>query len=170
MTVPRFRVLLAGVLAIGVAVGVAFGAGVAFGKGDRQTVQTGLTQQQLQSLLGVGSAATGAGNLQGTGGQPARGGLSLGGNTIGQVTAIEGQTVTLQTQQASVKVTVGPSTSVNAYAGNGLAGLKTGDAVVVAGQRKEDGSIEATSISQLPPELQSLATGGRAGAAPTPTR
>jgi hypothetical protein len=164
MAVPRFRVLLLGVLAVGLVVGVAFGTGIAVGKGDRQTVQTGLTQQQLQSLLGVGGAAA-AGASQG-----ARGALNLGGNTIGQVTAIEGQTVTVQTQQATVKVAVGPSTTVNTYGGNGLAGLKTGDAVVVAGQRKDDGSIEATSISQLPPELQSLASGGRPGGAPTPTR
>jgi len=169
MAAPRFRVLLLGVLAVGLVVGVAFGTGIAVGKGDRQTVQTGLTQQQLQSLLGVGGAAA-AGASQGAGSQAARGALNLGGNTIGQVTAIEGQTVTVQTQQATVKVAVGPSTTVNTYGGNGLAGLKTGDAVVVAGQRKDDGSIEATSISQLPPELQSLASGGRPGGAPTPTR
>jgi hypothetical protein len=150
----------------GVALGVAFGIGVAYGRGDPKTVQSGLTEQQIASLLGGGG---GGNNLQrGLGGSGAP--QLLGNNTIGSVTAIDGQTVTVKTAQAEVKVALDSATKVSKYGSSGQ--LAVGDTVVVAGERQADGSVKAASISQMPPELAALAGGGgnfsRPGAAATP--
>jgi hypothetical protein len=148
-------------------VGVAFGAGLAYGRGDPKTVETGLTQQQIASLLGgqggTGNVARGQGNGGGV--------QLLGNNTIGQVTAIDGQTLTVKTAQADVKVTLDSTTKVSKYDGGSQ--LSVGDSVVVAGERQSDGSVKATSVSQMPSELSALAEGGgtftRPGAGATAT-
>jgi hypothetical protein len=155
------RLLMIAVGVCGIAVGVAFGAGIAYGRGDPKTVETGLTQQQIAALLGGqgGAGATTRGN-------PGTGAQLLGNNTIGQVTAIDGQTVTVKTAQAEVKVTLDANTRVNKY-GESSTQLQAGDSVVVAGSRQADGSVQATSVSQLPPELAALA-GGSVGTRPAP--
>ena len=48
------RKLAMGVGALGVAIGVSFGAGVAVGRGDPKEAEGGLTQQQIQALIGGG--------------------------------------------------------------------------------------------------------------------
>jgi hypothetical protein len=160
------RLLMIGIGAVGVVLGVAFAIGVAYGRGDPKTVETGLTQQQIASLLG-GQGGTGEAVTRGNaGGTP----QLLGNNTIGNVSAIEGQTVTVKTAQAEVKVTIDVNTKVSRY-GTSATELQVGDSVVVAGARQADGSVQATSVSQLPPELAALAGGsapagsGRPGAA-----
>jgi len=159
------RLLMIAIGVCGVAVGVAFGIGVAYGRGDPKTVETGLTQQQIASLLGgEGNAAAAA---RGGGG----GVQLLGSSTIGQVTAIEGQTVTVKTAQADVMVTLDSTTKVSKYDGGSQ--LSVGDSVVVAGERQSDGSVKAASVSQMPSELSALAGGGgtftRPGAGSTAT-
>jgi hypothetical protein len=182
--VLSFRKVMATVAIFGIGIGLAFGVGVAFGKGDQKTVNTGLTQQQIQTLLGV-SGSGGAANQTGASGTPsARAGAGnalLGNNTTGQITAIDGNTLTIQTAQASVKVTVPDSVKVNTYKAGGVTDLKVGDSVIVAGAAGSDGTVAATSLSQLPAELQALGGGAGAGgrgqqggsqavASPTPAR
>jgi hypothetical protein len=163
------------VAACGIALGVAFGIGVAYGRGDPKTVETGLTQQEVATLLGGGGLQSAGGN----GGTGQRNGLGgggaqfLGNNTIGQVIAVDGKTVTVKTAQTEVKVTLDANTKVSKY-GTGGAELQVGDSVVVAGSRQSDGSIQATSVSQMPAELAALGSGfsggaGRPGAAATAT-
>jgi hypothetical protein len=157
------RVLTIALGVCGVVIGVAFGIGVAYGRGDPKTVESGLTQQQIASLLGGGTTGTGRT------GQPGANIQALGNNTIGQVTAIDGQTATVKTAQAEVKVTLDANTKVSRYGGSTT--LQVGDSVVVAGTEQADGSVTATSVSQMPPELAALAGGGggtftRPGAAP----
>ena len=168
------RLLMIAVATCGVAFGVAFGVGVAYGRGDPKTVESGLTQQEIATLLGGGSLQAAGGN----GGAGQRGGPSggiqlLGNNTIGQVTAVDGKTVTVKTAQTEVKVTLDANTKVSKYGSSG-AELQIGDSVVVAGTRQPDGSIQATSVSQMPSELAALGSGfsggaGRPGAAATAT-
>ena len=168
--VLSFRKVVAAVAVLGVAIGLAFGVGVAYGKGNQKTVNTGLSQQQIQALLGVsGSQAAGAGSGATASGTPgARAGFAgnglLGNNTTGQITAIDGKTLTIQTAQASVKVTLGDSAKVNTYKAGGVTDLKVGDSVIVAGAAGSDGTVAATSLSQLPSELQALGAGGGGGA------
>jgi hypothetical protein len=163
------RLLMIGIGTVGVVLGVAFAIGVAYGRGDPKTVETGLTQQQIASLLG-GPDGTGGTVTRGNTGTP----QLLGNNTIGQVSAIEGQTITVKTAQAEVKVTIDANTRVSRY-GTSATELQVGDSVVVAGARQADGSVQATSVSEMPPELAALAGGsapagsGRPGAAATAT-
>jgi hypothetical protein len=168
------RLLMIAVAACGVAIGVAFGVGLAYGRGDPKTVETGLTQQEIATLLGGGglqsAGGTGAASQRGNLGG---GGQLLGNNTIGQVTAVDGKTVTVKTAQAEVKVTLDANTKVSKYGSSGT-DFQVGDSVVVAGTRQSDGSIQATSVSQMPAELATLVGGnpggaGRPGAASTAT-
>jgi hypothetical protein len=81
--------------------------------------------------------------------------------------------VTVKTAQAEVKVTLDASTKVSKYGTTG-SDLQVGDTVVVAGTRQADGAVLATSVSQMPSELATLAGGfqggtGRPGTAATPT-
>jgi hypothetical protein len=160
------RLLMIAVGVCGIALGVTFGVGVAYGRGDTKTVETGLTQQQIAALLG-GQGGTGAESRLNTGGA---GPQLLTGSTIGQVNAIDGQTLTVKTAQAEVKVTIESATKVNKY-GTSATDIQVGDSVVVAGERQPDGSVRATSVSQMPSELAALAGGsvpagtGRPGAA-----
>ncbi|HEY7467693.1 MAG TPA: DUF5666 domain-containing protein [Dehalococcoidia bacterium] len=166
------RVVIIAVAACGVAIGIAFGVGVAYGRGDPKTVESGLSQQEIAALLGGGLQSVGSNNATGQRSPGNAGGGLLGNNTIGQVTAVDGRTVTVKTAQAEVKVTLDASTKVSKYGTTG-SDLQVGDTVVVAGTRQQDGSMLATSVSQMPSELATLASGlpggGRFGGAATPT-
>jgi hypothetical protein len=168
------RIMIIAVAVCGIAIGVAFGVGVAYGRGDPKTVESGLSQQEIATLLG-GSGLQSAGNNSAAGqrGLGNAGGQLLGNNTIGQVTAVDGQTVTVKTVQAEVKVTLDANTNVSKYGTSG-SDLQVGDTVVVAGTKQQDGSVLATSVSQMPTELATLAGGfqggaGRPGTGATPT-
>src|SRR5687767_2126403 len=95
--VLSFRTIIIAVAVLGVGLGVAFGVGVAYGRGDPKTVESGLTQQQIQSLLGIGGASA----AQSTTGQGATGQsntAALARNPTGRITAVEGQTITIETR------------------------------------------------------------------------
>jgi hypothetical protein len=64
-------------------------------------------------------------------------------------------------------VNIPTSAKVNTYKTGSASDLKVGDSVIVSGTRKDDGSIDATSVSQLPSELQALAGGATAGQGPS---
>src|SRR6266545_5708472 len=118
-----FRTLAIGIGVMGIAMGVAFGAGVAYGRGDPKTVQSGLTQQQIQQLYGAptnpgaAAAAGGTGAGQGTAGagqNAGAGAAAIGARaTSGRVTSVNGQTVTIETARGSQKVNVASSAAVN---------------------------------------------------------
>jgi Domain of unknown function (DUF5666) len=164
-----FRKIVAALVIAGVAIGVSFGVGVAYGRGDPKTVDTGLTAQQIQSLLGVrgaqasggvgtGSGATGSGGTGTTGGFG--GGAFGGGGTTGAITAIDGDTITVQGFQGDVKVTLDSGTKVSVEQTGSASDLKVGDTVSVQGTTNADGSVKASSVSQLPAGLAAGRGGG----------
>jgi hypothetical protein len=103
-------------------------------------------------------AATGTGGLAG---------LLGSGATTGRITAIEGQTVTVQTPQGSIKVNLGAAATVDTVQTGAAESLKEGMSILASGARKDDGTFEASSITQLPNELAALlGGGGRAAGAP----
>ena len=166
-----FRLLIFALVGFGLAVGVSFGLGVAYGKGDPKTVNSGLTQQQIQALIGGSGGSGGAGGAQNTPRAAAGTGTDGTSNTTGQITAVDNQSVTLQTaQSASVKVTLGGNTTIQTLTTGKASDLKVGDTVIISGTRGADGSVAATSISSLPAAVQSLLGGGvgqqRMGATP----
>jgi hypothetical protein len=148
-----FRTLAIGVVALGILIGVAFGAGVAYGRGDPQTVSEGLTQQQIQQLYGPPTNPAAA-----QGGAQAGGGAAqaLARSTTGRVTSVEGNTVTIETSRGSQKVTLGASGTVTKSGSGNLSDLTQGTTIFASGTRKDDGSFDATSISQVSGDLQAL--------------
>jgi len=171
------------VLILGLGFGVAFGAGYA--AGSPRVVAGGLTQQQLATLVGAqalqSASATGAGSgAQGgtaQAGQGAQGGQSAAAgqagvaaalqsilrNPGGRVTAVQGNTVTVETRTGSLKLNLSPSTSVTKVSTGAQGDLKVGDTIIASGTTKSDGSFDANTISQVPPELQAILLAGGAG-------
>jgi hypothetical protein len=183
-----FRTLAIAVGVLGIAMGVAFGAGVAYGRGDPKTVQSGLTQQQIQQLYGAptGGAGAAAGAAGGTNaGAGAAGGAAVAAAaraTTGRVTAVSGQTVTIETARGSQKVNLAPSATVNKTAAAAATDITEGSTIFASGTRNQDGSFDATAISQVPAELATFIAslqgggagsgmpGGAPAASPTPPR
>ena len=184
----NLRSLGVGIAIVGVAVGVAFGSGIAYGRGDPKTVEGGLTQQQIQSLLGIsGAQATGGTGAAGaTTGAPdatgaprqgagGTGAAALSRNPTGRVVSIAGNVITIETAQGQSKVNITPTTTITRSSTAVLADIKEGMTIVAGGTRNADGSFDASSLSQVPTELQTLVTAGAgtgggagAGAGTTP--
>ena len=170
-----FRVLLIAAVIAGLGFGVSFGVGYAAGRGNPKQAAGGMTQQQINQLYGVqaggvgttgaGAAAAGTGGAAGT----TRGGAGAGGAVarvpMGKITAIDGNTLTLETRAGGVqKVNLSPGTAVNKITTGSQGDLKVGDSVVATGTAKPDGSsFDATVVSQVPAELAQLVDGGGAG-------
>ncbi|HEU0075735.1 MAG TPA: DUF5666 domain-containing protein [Dehalococcoidia bacterium] len=152
----NFRNLAVALAAIGLSIGAAFGAGIAYGRTDDGSSTT---------TAATGSGQAGGGNLfpggQGGAGQGGGGGFQalFGGATTGTITAAEGDTVTIETAQGSREVHVGDATAISLLQTVELSALTPGTVVIVSGDERDDGSLDATSINQLPPQLEGLGTG-----------
>jgi hypothetical protein len=165
------RVLAVTLGVVGMAMGVSFGAGVAYGRGEPKTVQSGLTQQQIQQLYGAptnpGATQGGTGTgLPGAGGLPSTPSAGSGGaapasarGTSGRVTNISGQTLTIETARGSEKVNLSPSGTVSKSTPGVISDIKEGTNVFASGNRNADGSLDATSLSEISAEqLQFLSS------------
>ena len=163
-----FRKAAVGLLAVGAVVGLAFGAGVAFGRGDPKTVETGLSAQEIQSMLGLtGGATTGApGGQGGVGGGAAGGGLLanlLDGGTAGVITEVTSDSITVETAQGVTTFAISGNTVVEVLADVAASDLEVGAPVVVSGTSGDGGEATAAQITELPEALSGLATGGFGG-------
>jgi hypothetical protein len=131
MSVPT--VALVGLL---IAAGGIWG-GAALQRSHGTTSGTSAAASSLASLFrsrtgGTGSGFTGAG----------------GAATSGTVTEVSGSTLYVTSASgALVKVTVGPSVTVDRNAASNLAALQVGDTVVVQGTKAANGSVTASSVS-----------------------
>jgi hypothetical protein len=97
----------------------------------------------LASLFRGARGGTGAGLFSGTGAPGASGGA-----TTGTVTEVSGSTLYVTNASgALVKVTVGPTATVDRNAASSLGALQVGDTVVVEGTKASNGSVTATSVS-----------------------
>lgn len=109
----------------------------------------GSTSAQTTTQSG-GAAPSGSGNGYGYG---YGGGRRPGGRGAqGQISAINGATLTLQTSDqngtaATVQVTTTAATSYTDTAQGAVGDLAVGDSVVVSGQTSSDGSLAATRIA-----------------------
>ena len=167
----RFKFVAIAVVGFGLLLGVAFGLGVKYGKGKETTNTGGLTQQQVLSLIGATGGGGGAAAAGGAGGAGAAGGAGGAGGannplanlTAGRITAVQGQIITVETRTGPVKVNVGATASVNKTAQGAPQDLVTGATVSVSGAKGPDGSVNATAVSILPPDLATI-LGGTGGA------
>jgi hypothetical protein len=168
-----YRLLLGGLLVVGVAAGLAFGIGVAYGRGDPKVVDTGLSAQEIQALLGSGGGTQGtggAGNFRN--GAAGLGGAAAQNGTTGQITAINGDTITVSGIQGDVKIVLNPDATVNTLTVGSATDLKVGDEINATGDTQDDGSVHASAVNQLPTGFGALGAGrfgGGAGARTTPT-
>ena len=172
-----YRMMLIGIAVLGLGFGVSFGAGVAYGHGNPKTQSGGLTQAQLNSLLGINTASASGGTGTTTGGTGAaattvagRGGAggalqALASAATGQITAISGNTITIQTRTGTEKVNLSASTTYQKLTSATASDFKVGDSIVASGSRNSDGSFDAKAVGPLPPELQALLGGSGGGAA-----
>ena len=84
----------------------------------------------------------------GTTGSPFSGAGATGIGTTGTVTEVSGDTLYVTNSSGDlVKVTVGPSATVDRNAVTSLGSLQVGDTVVVEGPKASNGSVTATSVS-----------------------
>ncbi len=72
------------------------------------------------------------------------------GVQVGTVEAVDGNTLTLDTQQGPLEVFAGDETAIQMTVDVPLSDLETGMAVMVEGERGEDGTFTAGSIAVLP--------------------
>ncbi len=176
-----YRLMLLSLLIMGAAVGLAFGIGVAYGRGNPKVVDTGLSAQEIQSLVSSGGARlgrTGAAASTTPGASGAIGGSGFagrGGNGVtGQISAINGNELTITGFQGDVKVTLGSDATISTLQTGSASDLKVGEEVSVAGETQSDGSVNATSVTELPASVGAgrggfTGGGGRGGAAATAT-
>ena len=113
---------------------------------------------------GDGGAGGGFGGFGGRGGGGGGGGDRLGGGfgggLAGTIERIEGDTLTVNTSQGPLDVSVGPDTSVRMTSAGSLRDLETGVFVAINGQTGEDGVLVASSVSVLPEGAGAQAGGG----------
>jgi hypothetical protein len=105
-------------------------------------------------------------SARGSGTGAAAGGVARGGGAAatGIITAVQGQTLYLTGSDGSlIKVTLGPSATVEQMEPSTLAGLHTGNTAIVQGTRNPDGSVTATAIVSTP--ANASGTTGAGGAA-----
>ena len=150
MKTKSFVTLLAVAVILGSIIGGALAGGIAIGKSQgRQEASQGLQNQTggYYSLpSGLGNATTGQGNFQLPGNNT---GISSGSRaTMGTVESVEGSVVTLKTQDGpTVLVNISDSTSIQKTIEGSLEDIAVGDSIAVSGDKNEDNSIDATSIS-----------------------
>lgn len=139
----RIAVVL-GVLALVI---VAAGGGFFYGKSVGAS-QASLARQQFARgrLNGQGSQTPAANRTPQPGSQN---GARQGNGTMGTVESIEGDTVVISTQQGSVRVKTTDTTLIQKFTSVGVKDLATGEQVMVAGSKNDDGSITARSIQSL---------------------
>jgi len=161
-----FVIWLVTVVVLGGVLGGAFVGGMTIGKSQgkqqaNQQLQTQLSQltagsrqratQQGTPQPGQGTPQPGQGTPQpGLSLPGGLGGLAGRGGTVGVVEKVEGNVITFNTPEGSVRVVVDDSTSIQKMGAGSLGDILAGESITVSGERQADGSIQATSIFITP--------------------
>ena len=95
---------------------------------------------------------------------PDRQSFGAGGRLTGTIEKIEGDTVTISTQQGLLGAIMGPDTAIRTFTQRTLADLDTGLQVQVDVQLREDGTVEARSIVITPAGSEGFLAGAFGGA------
>lgn len=149
-----FGLLLVAALVLGGSLGSAFFGGMALGKsqgqkevrtalparstsGLGQQFQGQLNQEQLQQFRQQSQGQSRLGDPLGFAG---RGGLS------GTLEKVEGNTLTINTAQGTLRATISTDTAIQVFAEGTLQDLTPGLQITVVGQREGDGTVAARSI------------------------
>ena len=125
----------------------------------------------LNAAAAAGTGRTGAGpSPSPSGGTVVSGGAGgFGRGTLGTVSSISGNTLTIKDAQGNdVKVQLLGSTTVTKTVAGSAADLTQGVNVTVVGQRAADGTITATAITIVPAGVTIGGGGGGGRGAPSP--
>ena len=178
MSNKAFVSMLVAVLVVGGAVGGAFFAGMALGKGQAEEMPVvnlpsppqaaraqqpeapedqGLPLAEIRQRIQSGQAtpeevAQIRQQLQQQlGGGAGGAGLGAGfGGLAGTIEAVEGNTITLDTPQGTLVAAVGDDTTIQMTTEVPLTELTAGMRVTMGGERGEDGTFQADNIFALP--------------------
>lgn len=117
------------------------------------TARGGGAAGAAQGASGPGGAGQGPNGQGGFGrggfGPGGQGGGGFGNATIGTVKSIDGDTIRIETPQgATVTVRTSADTRVQVTKTGKVSDLEEGGTVVVQGERADDGTIDATAVSQ----------------------
>jgi hypothetical protein len=154
----NFKNLAIGLAAVGLVLGAAFGAGIAYGRtGDNGSTATTPNFADLIAARG----STGAGTGGASGFQTVLG-------SMGAITAIDGDTITVETAQGAKQIHITDSTGVSMLEPASITELKVGNVIAFSGEARDDGSVDATAIDEVASQLESLSSGlpGGGGAFP----
>jgi hypothetical protein len=143
------------IVAIGILGG--FYVGAKYGQGHPPASATAATATTAQGN-GAGAGAGGGGFAGGGGG-------GFGGATVGQITAVSADTITIHNTQSNrdVKVNIA-SARITKTADGTPADLTQNTTVTVVGQAGTDGTVTATTIA-----IGAVALGGRRGVGASPS-
>ena len=169
-----FAILLAGMLVFGLGLGGAFVAGTIVGGGDDETTAT--TSPSIPAPTTGGQASGGqalrqqlaaqaqSGNLTpeqiaqlrqqfgggAAGGADAGGGFLAGSALQGTIEGIEGDVITLNTFQGTIRVAIPSEATIQVTKTGVIGDLSNGMTVAVTGERSEDGTFTAENVIGLP--------------------
>ncbi|HKZ50615.1 MAG TPA: DUF5666 domain-containing protein [Dehalococcoidia bacterium] len=152
-----FRTLATSIMALGLALGLTFAGGVAWGRTSvAETVVTEQVQSAGSSQLGGGAGQAGTqGRAAGQGGQGAAGRAGASpsptdgdrqGSVTGTVARRDSDTIEVTTATGSVSVKLSGNTAIRKTVEATAADITPGQSVLVQGQRNPDGSLAAASI------------------------
>ena len=82
---------------------------------------------------------------------------------VGTIEKVEGNVVTVTTQQGPLMATIGTDSTIQVFAEGTLADLQPGARVTIIGQPGEDGTVNAVSITINPEGTLGFPTGGFGG-------
>jgi len=166
-----FLFLLVGALVLGVGLGGAFVGGVALGRSQEQeqaessppaqaapraAAQPSDAPASEQSGRSRQRPATGGQALEGSSQSPqqppglSHPGFAVWGGLSGTIEKVEGATATINTAQGLVQTTLGTDTAVQRLTRATTLDLHVGLRVTVFGQRREDGTVLASTILIVP--------------------
>ena len=144
------------------AIGGAFYGGTKVG--EQRARQNMLTTFQSGGRVMGGQFPGGGGQFPGARGTPeARQGRTLvfGGGTVGTIESIEGNIVTISTDDATIRVQTSDTTLIEKTMPVQVTDLEVGEQVLVSGSENADGSLNARSISSMRrmQDMQALPSG-----------
>jgi hypothetical protein len=113
---------------------VAAGAGFEYGKTYQGNQASQIRSQFLRSR---GINPNGSGGAQGAG---------FGGGTFGQLKSVNGNTLTVTTQNGDVTVDLTATTQIEKTTAGTPADLQAGQQLVIRGQRDSSGTVTAQSV------------------------
>lgn len=157
--------LIAGLVAVIGALG-GFYFGAKYGQGHPPPSSTTTTVASTTAGQSTGSSTTGAGGR--TGGAGGAGGV-LGSAAAGQITAVNGDVITVHDRQTNKDVKVNVATARIAKTDQGtVADLTQNATVTVIGQTGADGTVSAQLITIGGGGQGGFGGGRRGGASPSP--